>query len=299
MKLRTLAAGVALGVCAAIAASAATRATFIMNDGKRANGELVFHGGQGNNMIDNQLNLADQGKEQSYPVDNVAVIDIAGGNPSQDELSKATQHDQAMALRDGYVQGGRFVNIQNGSTLVWRNEARQEQRYGLDTVARIYLNTQRAASLFNFTPSPRSSSPSAPPVGTAGGATTAAPRAMRRGNSVVVPGNQPWVDTGFQVRKGDQVTFRVVGQVGVSPGVPPVGPEGRTGQTSDKYPIPQMQVGALIGRVGSSMFPVGSQQTPIAMPADGPLYLGVNDDFFGDNSGGFTVTITVNGRPRM
>src|SRR5262245_12976311 len=56
--------------------SAAARATFIMTNGQRATGELVFHGGQGNNMIDDQLNLGSEGKEQSYPRDQVAVIDV-------------------------------------------------------------------------------------------------------------------------------------------------------------------------------------------------------------------------------
>ena len=297
MKPRTFVVAVALGVCAAIAASAATRPTFIMNDGRRASGELVFHGGQGNNMIDDQLNLADQGKETSYSMDNVAVIDIAGGTPSQDELTKATQHDQAMVTRDGFVQGGRFVNIQNGNTLVWRNDARQEQRYGLDGIARIYLNTRRAGSIFNFNPSASTQSPS-PAVGTAG-AIGASPRAQRRGNSIVVPANLPWVNTGIQVKSGDQVTFRVTGQISTMQRQPPAGPEGRTGQTSDKYPIPQMQAGALIANVnGTNLFPIGSQQSPIAMPADGMLYLGINDDFFGDNTGAFTVTVTVNGRAR-
>jgi len=153
MKLRSFAITAALVASAVIATSAATNATFIMTNGQRVSGELVFHGGQGNNMIDNQLNLGNAGKEQSYPMDQVAVIDIAGGSPSQDELNKALSHNQAMATRDGYVQGGEFVNIQNGTTLVWRNEAGQEQRYGLDGVARVYLNTQSARQLFNVNPS--------------------------------------------------------------------------------------------------------------------------------------------------
>ena len=71
------------------------------------------------------------------------------------------------------------------------------------------------------------------------------------------------------------------------------------GALSDKYPLPVMQAGALIGRVGTGQpFPIGSQQTPIQMPSDGTLQLGINDDYFGDNSGAFTVTIMVNGRIR-
>src|SRR5579862_3039226 len=111
MKLRRFAVAAAFIGCTAIAVSAATTATLIMRNGQRVSGELVFHGGQANNMIDNQLNLGNAGKEQSYPMDQVAVIDVAGGNPSQDELNKALSSNQAMALRDGTVQSGQFVNI--------------------------------------------------------------------------------------------------------------------------------------------------------------------------------------------
>jgi len=271
--------------------SAAARATFIMTNGQRATGELVFHGGQGNNMIDDQLNLGSEGKEQSYPRDQVAVIDVVGGTPSQDELGKALASDQSVVLRDGSVKVGRFVNIQHGSTLVWRNAGGQEERYGLDQVARVYLNTQSARSLFNYNPPAAST-----PVPTTGGA---APRAVRRGNAIVVPGNQPWVDSGIRVRSSDQVSFHVTGQVSVAQGQAPTGPEGRTGEVSDKYPMPTMQAGALIGRVGNGpLFPIGTQTTPIQMPADGVLYLGVNDDFYGDNTGAFLVTVLVNGRSR-
>jgi len=295
MKLRSFAMTAALLACAAIATSAATRATFIMTNGQRASGELVFHGGQGNNMIDNNLNLGNEGKEQSYAMDQVAVIDIAGGNPSQDELNRALSSDQALAMRDGSVQSGHFVNIQNGSTLIWRNDAGQEQRLGLDGVARIYLNTQSARQLYNFTQT-TASQPASQPVGTSGGAVA---RAQRRGNAVVINGNQPWVDTGIRVNAGDQVTFRVTGQVGTAQGVPAVGPEGRTGEKSDKYPLPSMQVGALIGRIDNGQpFSIGSQQTPIQMQSTGTLQLGINDDFFGDNTGAFSVSIQVNGRSR-
>ncbi|HEX4565788.1 MAG TPA: hypothetical protein VH138_04110 [Vicinamibacterales bacterium] len=296
MKLRSFAVAAALIACAGIATSAATNATFIMTNGQRVSGELVFHGGQGNNMIDNQLNLGNAGKEQSYPMDQVAVIDVAGGNPSQDELNKALTSNQAMALRDGTVQSGQFVNIQHGDTLIWRNDSGQEQRYGLDTVARVYLNTQSARQAYNFNPT---SAPSGSQVAGTSGATAAVARARRAGNAYVVQGNQPWTDTGIRVNAGDQVTFHVTGQVGVIQGGAPVGPEGKTGQTSEKYPMPTMQNGALIGRVGTGApFSIGTQQTPIQMQSGGTLQLGINDDFFGDNNGAFAVTIQVNGRSR-
>ena len=53
-----------------------------------------------------------------------------------------------------------------------------------------------------------------------------------------------------------------------------------------------MPVGGLIARVDTGQaFPIGSNSQPITMPANGRLYLGINDDEFGDNSGAFTVVI--------
>jgi hypothetical protein len=56
----------------------------------------------------------------------------------------------------------------------------------------------------------------------------------------------------------------------------------------------KLGVGGLIGRVSYSgkPFPIGSTRTPIVMPKDGKLFLGINDFVFKDNAGSFTVTIT-------
>ena len=57
-------------------------------------------------------------------------------------------------------------------------------------------------------------------------------------------------------------------------------------------PLPQNSAGALIARVGNSpAFPIGSQAS-VVMPADGPLFLGVNDDEFNDNRGEFVVSVS-------
>ena len=56
---RRLIATVALVSCAGLYAFAAERATFILTDGERKSGEVVFHGGNAANFIDGQLNLGD------------------------------------------------------------------------------------------------------------------------------------------------------------------------------------------------------------------------------------------------
>jgi hypothetical protein len=72
-----------------------------------------------------------------------------------------------------------------------------------------------------------------------------------------------------------------------------------TGPDGDKnlparasYPVRDMPVGGLIGRVGNGRpFAIGSTRAPITMPNGGRLFLAVNDDDIRDNSGGFDVQI--------
>jgi hypothetical protein len=57
-------------------------------------------------------------------------------------------------------------------------------------------------------------------------------------------------------------------------------------------PIPTIPVGTLIGRVGNRPpFSIGATAQPIQMPADGRLFLGVNDDHVPDNSGNYVVRV--------
>jgi hypothetical protein len=54
-------------------------------------------------------------------------------------------------------------------------------------------------------------------------------------------------------------------------------------------PLPGVVGGLLIGRVGNGQpFAIGAN-ADITMPANGRLYLGINDDYPGDNSGNFVV----------
>ena len=119
---------------------------------------------------------------------------------------------------------------------------------------------------------------------------------------VDVPGNQSrGVDTGVELRTGDQVTISASGNVTAGRRAGVVSPEGgRQGAAgilgASAYPVPTAGVGALIGYIVSSNgqttqpFFVGSQLTFTAS-ADGRLYLAVNDDNYSDNSGSFNARI--------
>ena len=107
-----------------------------------------------------------------------------------------------------------------------------------------------------------------------------------------MPGNQRWTDTGITVRRGDTVTFNATGQVQFSANASDTATSvGASSGQRPSGPLTNAPVGALIGRVGPvAVFAIGNQ-TSLQMPADGRLFLGVNDDQVGDNKGEFTVDV--------
>lgn len=273
--------------------AAPERATFILTDGERKSGPVVYHGDEHENLINGYLNLGvDGGKDLTFPFNQVAVIDFVGGMPSANELAQlGTRH--LLVMRDGTTQEGRFVNMTGGDTLFWENTAGQQQRYPIQSVARVYLNSQSARTVFNYTPA--AANPAAP--------------SSSGDVSVRVDARQQWVDTGLTVRQGDLVTFHASGEIQTAAGetVTPDGnglgaaganrrnaPRGRA--TLGGYPAPDVAVGALLGKIGNGTpFGIGRQTQALTMPASGRLMLGVNDSNLGDNSGAFTVAVSTSG----
>ena len=109
------------------------------------------------------------------------------------------------------------------------------------------------------------------------------------------------VDTGIELRTGDQITITASGNITAGQRVGVVSPDGArltAGSIfgTNRRPIPTAGVGALIGYIlqtngqMSQVFLVGSQAT-FTTPVDGRLYLMVNDDNFSDNSGSFSARI--------
>ena len=80
--IRRILVAIALAACAGAYGLAIERATFILISGERKSGTVVFHTEARENLVNNYLNLGtDDGKEMTFPVDQVAVIDFAGGRP--------------------------------------------------------------------------------------------------------------------------------------------------------------------------------------------------------------------------
>ena len=261
----------------------AERATFILTDGERKSGPVVFHTESRENLINGSLNLgAADGKEQAFPVDQVAVIDFVGGRPQRAELQALPSDSgtQVLVLRTGGAQQlGRFINMVGGDTVRWQNQAGEQQQYAIRDVSRIYLNPQSARTIWN--------------ANGAGQRSVATSGTLLEGGATRVEANQPWTDTGISVKKGDRVAFRATGQIQWVQSGENAGPDGNDSVRRQDYPVTAMPVGGLIGKVGSSgPFPIGSNTQSIVMPAAGRLMLGVNDNVWTDNSGYFSVVIT-------
>jgi len=277
--LRRVISTAALVACAGVYAFATPeRVNFILTNGERKSGIVAFHGGANENLINGDLNLAqDNAKDLNIHASDVAIIDFVGGRPQAAELAQLGA-GQMLVMRDCTAQQGRFVNMINGDTLLWDNAAGQRQQFALKDFSRIYLNPDSARTIYNFNGTSTGNA-----VATTGTAT-----------SVRVDATQAWTDTGITVNAGDHVVFHASGQIsfGRSPGQTS-DPNGNPAEKRANYPDPTVPVGALIGKVGNSApFAIGMQTQPLPMPASGRLMLGVNDNELSDNSGFYTVTVT-------
>jgi arylsulfatase A-like enzyme len=126
---------------------------------------------------------------------------------------------------------------------------------------------------------------------------------------ISVPANQPYVDTGLDVKKGEILRITATGEIEISDWayfgrdgydwrVSPLGSFRCEKSAKVKtFPLPVMQKGpapcyCLIGKIGEKGAPffVGKDYRGAAK-ATGRLFLGINDVTFTDNKGAFTAAI--------
>jgi hypothetical protein len=256
-----------LALAVAGVASAQEQATVLRRDGSRVSGRFEAWN-RNTNTLYLRLSLADQ---RIIPLGESAVLEVAGNadNLPATEIEAARGGDHVLVLRSGEVLRGRLLNIEGGE-----GSGKEEER-------RLYFG--------NF-PSALSAAPSAPAPQPA-----PAEPAMPPG-SVRVAANARWVDTGFTLRRTDRVQFTTEGQVQLSGDAEDkAGPAGSLrGRYAANSPAPSLLAGALIGRIGNGApFAIGDQTAFLPLPADGQLFLAVNDDEVGDNQGAFVVTLRV------
>jgi hypothetical protein len=112
--------------------------------------------------------------------------------------------------------------------------------------------------------------------------------------TVNVLATQPWTDTGISLSAGETVTITATGTLYVGYTDPGTAPIGKPTQTSGYTMIaPNITPYCLLARIGA--YPPGRVGAVARFTAkvSGELTLGLNDDYFGDNSGSWTATVSV------
>jgi len=282
MFRRLLIAGLLIASTAGIA-SAQTRVTFIMRNGERIVGDLTYKGGS-----DYTLNGRD------IPASEVAVIAYVPNDPTPQEVSRIPNVDNnpnelerhVFVSRDGSMVFGKLYKFSpDGNILTFDQREGGRHDIAASNMARLYINPAAARNVYApilaaLNPN-NTNSAAGSPVGTSG-------------TEVRIPGNQQWVPTGFVVRRGETLRFNANGEVmwtlEAADKATPAGAQNR--RMSGRPPVGNAPGGALIARVGNGQaFLIGNQGS-VRMPANGELFLGINDDAMNDNTGDFFVTIS-------
>jgi hypothetical protein len=114
------------------------------------------------------------------------------------------------------------------------------------------------------------------------------------GRAIAVGGDRQWVDTGINVQAGDTVSINATGQIRVARDGGSITAGGVSSGRTDGATMPTANVGGLVARFGDSapLF-IGESRT-FRTAVGGRLYVGVNDNFFDDNTGAFNVTVAIN-----
>lgn len=263
-KRTILAAAVVCGL--AVAAQAQENATLVLRSGDKVTGQLVDMGGAG-------FTVRVSGQERQIATNDVAVIDFSGSGELSDEDWAKVGSGQLVWLRNGETVNGRLYDIAGTSPLkVTLKTDSGDRELSSSEIGRIVLARPNNA------------------VATSG---TSRTLGIPEGSGIAVSGTQAWTPTGLTVRRGERLTVSATGEVRLSGDANDLAsPNGsRAGRTTANAPLPQVPAGALMARVGNSEpFPLGEQLT-VTMPANGQLFLGINDDHTGDNQGGFRVNI--------
>ena len=254
----------AAAVCAlAVSTQAQENATLVLRSGEKVAGQLVDMGGVG-------FTVRVNGQERQIATNDVSVIDFTGnGDVSEADLNRG----QTLWLRNGQTVDGQLYDIAGTSPLkITLKTSTGDREFASSEIGRIVLSR----------PSPG--------VATSGSSSTTG---VPEGTGVAVPGNTAWTPTGQTVRRGDRLSFTATGEVRLSTDASDVANANgsRAGRKAAGAPVPDAAAGALIARVGNSApFPIGENQT-VTMPANGQLFLGINDDHVADNQGGYRVTL--------
>jgi hypothetical protein len=259
--------------------SAAYPVTFLMRNGERIVGNLTYKGAADYTLDGRDISARD-----------VAVIAFVPNDPTPLEVSRVPKVDNnpnelerhVFVTRDGQMIFGKLYKFSPDGAII-TYDAREGGRHDIsaDRLARIYINPAAARNVYAPILAALETPAGQKAVGTAG-------------TTVTVAGNQQWTATGFTVKRGEVLNFDASGEVMWTPeAADRAQPAGAVNQRkSGRPPVGSAPGGALIARIDNGQpFLIGGQDR-MRMPANGQLFLGINDDVVTDNSGNFTVTIS-------
>lgn len=248
------------------AAYAQESTTLTLRNGEKVSGQLVDLGGVGYTIRVN-------GNERQIPQNDVSVIDFTGGLNDADWTN--FNGTSKVVLRNGQTFDGSLYDIGGTSPLrLTIKTSNGEREVASNEVARIVISRPENA------------------IGTSG--TAGIPNTPAVAGAVTVQANQPWTSTGITLKKGQRFTLSSTGEVQLSDDVNDVANinGSKNGRNVANGPLPGGLAGALVGKIGERGTPFGIGSSPfIVAPAAGMLFLGVNDDQFGDNRGNYQVVI--------
>jgi hypothetical protein len=185
-----------------------------------------------------------------------------------------------LVLRDGRRIDG-FLTAVRGDTIEFEHRSGREEgrviRYDREDVRALEFDQARRDSRYQSNSRYRDETP----------------RAGLRERSVSVDARTAWTDAGIDVRPGQAVTFAATGQIRWGPNRRDGAAGERNSPRNQARPMPDRNAAALIGRIGPNGDPffIGNEPEPIRLRASGRLFLGINDDFLGDNSGALRVVV--------
>ena len=248
-----------------LSALAQESATLTLKSGEKVTGQLEDLGGVG-------FTIRVNGTERRIPQNDVAVIDFAGSSMTDADWAKVPEGEQRVILKSGEAINGQLADIGGSSPLRL-------------TIRTASGDRDVSSSEVNHIVLARPSS---------GIATSGSNLQAPTGSGITVSAKQPWTATGLTVRKGEVLSVNATGEVQLSTDSNDVAtPFGsKSGRKATNAPLPNVAAGALIGRIGANgqAFGIGSG-VQVPMPAAGQLFLGINDDGFGDNQGEYRVDI--------
>jgi hypothetical protein len=255
-------------------------ATVLLQGGQRYDGhDLMYRLDRPNMTI-----KSDQGATETFPVDRVAFVEFVPGTADLPASSLGTLGPQSQTLqkRDGGAEHGRLIELGHEKPgdetsrylVIFKPDNGNEERLDVNQVSRVYF---------------------APPTTTvsSGGTAAVATSGAQQNVTVRLPGNQQWVPTGVTVQRGQTIQVTATGTIKAQNGTIEVGPVGSSVHQANA-PLPNVAVGGLIGRIGPTGQPFGiGDHATIQAPANGPLFVGINDSQLQNNVGDFMVTVHV------